>query len=417
MIPAIQTVLQKNNIPKSENKTNMKTQQKVNDVGLRQDVFQKNQPSFKGIKLPSGEYSIEEVRYAKKVVEKVGDAWKKELYKREYNRHKHSHGVIVAEGQNKFAKFTDRLIVDTMTLGLGEIFYQTRNVVDSQKAKNTVSRMSKVVSDVRHIKYKEDTAALEKAELSALRRLEYQKKLIEIKEERIQPEILDTIQRQREGRYVDLPNNIMFANKDEKINEELINWTIENANANVKTVDAKKVELLDVLDEAEEHFQETGDWNLIHVKNMDSLLNKESADESVIESMKDIMSATAEDYHTTILFSAAHPEKLDSIALQPHRVRQIDVTDITSPINMDIKDAISRVHDEKNIKETPLSVVNDLLLIANKDDKYKMDWQNTFSKSIYNDVRNNLKQKFLQEDHPNGVEYMNILGRATKNLI
>ena len=53
---------------------------------------------------------------------------------------------------------------------------------------------------------------------------------------------------------------------------------------------------------------------------MDDLLDRSKSGNDIIESMKDLMSCSAEDYHTTVLFITDKPEKLDEIALQPHRV-------------------------------------------------------------------------------------------------
>ena len=131
------------------------------------------------------------------------------------------------------------------------------------------------------------------------------------------------------------------------------------------------------LEQAEDDYQNTGDWNLIAVKGMDNLIDHNKSEDWVVESMKDIMSATAEDYHSTLIFSSTHPETLDSIALQPHRVKKIKTADIKTPKDMDREDAKVRLMDSQNAKNTPISTINDLLLVANADDSLKLSWEHT----------------------------------------
>jgi len=382
----------------------------------QKDVFQKSL-AFKGIKLPSGEYDINAVRYAKKVVAQGGDGWKNRLYEKIYKREKDSHGPILSKGMAKAGKTLDRVNVDIITLGLGEVFFYLRNLSDKQVAKDEVLKMTKIVNDVKHRKLKEDAAVIKKTEQVTMRMLEYKKDVNTAKDMKIKPELLDLLQRKREGRPTAMPNNVMFYSKEDVINNDLINWTKENANANVKTVDLKEDDLLEVLEKAEKDYKETGDWNLIHAKNMEDLINPEKSDNTTIETMKDIMGAVAEDYHSTIIFSTKNPEKLDYIALQPHRVKTLDLSNIKSPKTMCLEDAKERVHNPENIRENPLGVINDILFIANGHTNKELEWEFSLSDNVYRDVRNNVLEKFVKEDNPEGLEYMSIFNKAYHNLI
>ena len=53
---------------------------------------------------------------------------------------------------------------------------------------------------------------------------------------------------------------------------------------------------------------------------MEKLLNPKYNSKPNIACMKDLMSSASEDYHSTIVFSAKDPKKLDPGALATHRV-------------------------------------------------------------------------------------------------
>lgn len=131
----------------------------------------------------------------------------------------------------------------------------------------------------------------------------------------------DFIYREREGKLSDIPNCIMITGGDEKYQKEVIQWIADKSPCRFVTVEYGK-NILEKLEQQGATFKKPGtDHTLIHYIGMDKLINPKTASFSCIESMKDIMSSTVEDYNTTLIFSTQHPEELDSIALQPHRVR------------------------------------------------------------------------------------------------
>ena len=133
---------------------------------------------------------------------------------------------------------------------------------------------------------------------------------------------------EKEGHPVDMPNCLLVVGDDPKYCERMIDWIGKTSNADYKTI-KNGDDILSHLEQYEENYQKTKNRTLLHVKDMESLIDHHKSEDWVVESMKDIMSAAAEDYHTTIIFQTQDPSKLDSIALQPHRVRKkFNINDI-----------------------------------------------------------------------------------------
>ena len=138
----------------------------------------------------------------------------------------------------------------------------------------------------------------------------------------------DLVLNEKEGHPVDMPNCLLVVGDDPKYCERMIDWIGKTSNADYKTIE-KGDDILAHLEQNEENYQKTKNRTLLHVKDMESLIDHSKVKDRTVESMKDIMSAAAEDYHTTIIFQTQDPSKLDSIALQPHRVKkQFNINDI-----------------------------------------------------------------------------------------
>lgn len=136
----------------------------------------------------------------------------------------------------------------------------------------------------------------------------------------------DLVVRLKEDRPTEMPNCLMVKGTDPLYCEKMIDWIGKTGNANFVKI-TNEENIVGHLEMLEENYHKTKEWSLLYIKNMDDLINHKKASERVVEGMKDIMSAAADDYHTTIIFSTAHPEKLDQIALQPHRVKKPFVLD------------------------------------------------------------------------------------------
>lgn len=221
----------------------------------------------------------------------------------------------------------------------------------------------------------------------------------------------DLVLRIREGRPTDMPNCIMLSNKNNNINEELIKWTADNVNGKFVTI-KNGDDILAHLEQAEENYQQTGDWNLMYIKDMDKLIDHNEVQDNIVEGMKDIMSAAAEDYHTTIIFSSTHPETLDKIALQPHRVKKIATDKVISPDELYVEDAKNRVKDIKNAQKTPMSTINDLLTISGASKDSKLVWE--YTPEQFKEAEAIITSRF---DKVKDSQYVQIFNEAVKHLV
>lgn len=352
---------------------------KTNEIA--KDTFQAN-VSFKGEKLFTDEYKKEEIEFAKSKMDQTDDKWKLDLYRKIYEDlllHRKPYDVQTrGGGKTQFDPNNpvERFLLGIFTLGLTELMVQIENMGFRKEAKDSVKKMEILRAELQNLKMKEEVAEAQKAEEFSKHKLEYLKKLNDVKEKQMNPKLLDLIQREREGRPTDMPNCIMLSNKNDTINNELIKWAGENVNGrfiSIKNGD----DILAHLEEAEENYQNTGDWNLIYVKDMDKLIDHNEVKSRIVEGMKDIMSSAAEDYHSTLIFSSTHPETLDKIALQTHRVKKIDTKGIITPEDMSVENAKQRAVDLKAAKTTPISTINDLLTAAKADSSLKLNWNHT----------------------------------------
>ena len=119
----------------------------------------------------------------------------------------------------------------------------------------------------------------------------------------------------KEQPLLEKANCLLFVGKDESKTKDAIDWFMNTAKQNNHSVDlfAKDFDFVEYLEQAEEQFQKTGKWNLIYAKNMDKAINPSEVEDYTIAGMKAIMCATADDYHTTLLFQTKDAAKLDDI--------------------------------------------------------------------------------------------------------
>lgn len=357
---------------------------------------------------PSGNYSEEDIRIAKNsLIENVTDLDKK-LYE---NRYKHlkdtrpeweisvySDWGDVYEYKLDMNKKSTRISQAFSSFGMSEIKLQQENAKFRTEAKKYVDKIKILRADMINEKYSEvaETANINAKE--AANKVEYINKINKIKENQIYPLFIDLIQREREGKLSDVPNCVMISCGNEQVNKELVDWTSKNTNARFKSINYNQ-NLLEQLELAEKNFQETGDWNLIYIKDGDNLINPKKASFSCIESMKDIMSSTVDDYHSTLLFDSTKTEELDSIAMQPHRVRQISAN-IKSLDEMNIESAINRLTLKRAV-DLPINTINDLITVFQlKVQKlkvaYRVEGLSTVEKEI-SKIQSQLKDANLEQ--------------------
>lgn len=211
---------------------------------------------------------------------------------------------------------------------------------------------------------KSKRAAIESLKLQ--RESEYISNLADIKTNQITPLLLDLIIREGRGKLTEMPNCVMIACGTEGVNNDLVEWTKNNAGCRVVTMDSPN-DIVTQLDNSEASYQETGMWTLMHVKNFADRIDPCKSEFETIESMKDIMSAASEDYHTTILFAAEHPEKLDEIALQSHRVEPI-TANLRTAKEINVEDA------RKRLEQYDIKIDEGLLYLDYKGCNYSKDY-------------------------------------------
>lgn len=149
--------------------------------------------------------------------------------------------------------------------------------------------------------------------------------------EEINSKFCDNINLERRGTYIKhIPNCLMFEIKND--GEEIfpVEWTKRIADCNfVYLADRNNDDLADALWEelkkSKDIFEQTKYRTLIHVEGFDRLITKGQNSFENIDSLKDIMVRTANDFGATIVFSTKDPSRLTSEAIQPQRVTRIQV--------------------------------------------------------------------------------------------
>jgi len=106
--------------------------------------------------------------------------------------------------------------------------------------------------------------------------------------------------------------------------ESAIDWTGKNANCHF--VQIKHTDKISAhFKEAEARYKETGGRTLLHIEGFDQLLNPNLTPDDKIESLKSVLSSSAKNYHSTIIFSTKDTLQLNNEAIQPNRMERIDV--------------------------------------------------------------------------------------------
>ena len=367
--------------------------EKANITATKQqeDTFEKTIPSFKGssIRKLKQRFTSEEIFYAKKNLSKDLGNLKEEVYKQVYAHLKATRPDWEGEsrGHQKFRVDMnnpyERTLLGIMTFGLSEVAVQIENAGFRKDARSKADDITIIRAELESIRLNECIAETTKEVAKNENEIKFKAMIDKVINEDIKPKLIYPIQRFLEGKEDVIPNCIMISHKDPDVNNILVNSIEDLVNADYKTIDISQ--LSTKLDEAEENYQKTRNWNVLRVNNLEDRINPEKSLNKVISSMKNIMTSTAEDYHSTLLFTTLQPEKLDEIALQPHRVTKINVQDIKTIKEMNREDAIKRLEDENYSINMPISALNDLLLINNSD--VRIGWD--YNEKDYNNVKEN----------------------------
>ena len=236
------------------------------------------------------------------------------------NRVKNSLSEYAAE--NLPEKTWKRVLVAVGSLGLSEgiahlsakirINKETGEILESMR-QNQDTQRSIINSDISDTNASTDWT-LERMELEA----NYALAMDKIKREQIVPLFIAPVFNKTE-----VPNCLMISCGTENINKELIEWTKAESPCEIVTLNDDD-DIVEALEKAEEHYQQTGERTLMHIRNFDTLINPKTSDDETIGAMKSIMGDCSEAFHTTILFSSQNPDELDRIATASHRVRRVE---------------------------------------------------------------------------------------------
>lgn len=151
-------------------------------------------------------------------------------------------------------------------------------------------------------------------------------------------EYCDKVNLERQGTHIDkISNCLMF--EVQNYGDEIfpVEWLKKTADCNfVHLSDSNNDALMDNLEEelkkSKDTFEQTKRRTLIHVEGFDRLITKGQNSFENIDSLKDIMNRSANDFGATIVFSTKDASKLTSEAIQPHRVTPFIVNNLKTDL-------------------------------------------------------------------------------------
>lgn len=263
---------------------------------------------------------------------------------------------------NKKYPYTDIAIITIGTTGLGGaigegMYYldKSTNNESIKKAEQDKVEFQKTVNDAgaeiqtktSELKtamedYNKTTKSIDKIVDDKIKNVEFKKVI-----ERFKSKFSEQITRVNEGKSAPIPNGIMLIGDNAELNNKLIVHLGKISDCDftqIKNTD----NILTHLKKAKTNYEGTGRRTLLHIDNFDQLLNPEITQAHVIADLKDIMSDTSADFHSTIIFSAKDPSKLDSITIQPHRVEEKIEVNINQADYEKMKPAIQEMEELSN---------------------------------------------------------------------
>ncbi len=235
-----------------------------------------------------------------------------------------------AKGVHDFEEWYERVIGAIFTLGYTEI----NNIISRNRDRKRelycanfalMEDRKKLIKDI-DFAIKGNTQSSETAYEQA-KRIQTRETKEEAVKSQIQTKFLEFIKMDQDGKPVsEFPNCIMLVGKNIPYMQTLIDWTAENADCNYVKIpynmdnSALQETLGEKLDEAEENYHNTGTRTIIYVNGMEKLLSPTKNTDGNIACMKEMMNTADKNYHSTIIFTAKDPSKLDPGTMVSHRV-------------------------------------------------------------------------------------------------
>ncbi len=304
------------------------------------DSFTKSDKlTFKGKQYASGYYEDDEIEIAKRFINQKGTDWKntirQESKKGFSELFDESNGIFHALGpfdqcDGSFARVT----IAICTLGASEVVMSPitgtemaiRNSKHKKAVEKKIQRISTLIPDIVAEQLQGEQKATLAVSEKALEKVKHTEEVQKLKNQ-LKEAFSDRVNMEKRNEPVKMPNCIMLVDEHDDLSKELVNWIGENSECNFKKLadsnkDTLQETLADTLDEAKETFDKTKIRTLIAVEDFGDLITPEKNKLANIEGLKKIMNTCA-NAGATIIFREKNPSRLNSEAIQPHRVASI----------------------------------------------------------------------------------------------
>ena len=163
--------------------------------------------------------------------------------------------------------------------------------------------------------------------------------------------------------------------------------------------------MINALEDAGERFKQTGRKTILHVKDMQDLINpKKNADEMIAE-MKDYMQCSVRDYQTIYTLAMTNPEELQLETVQPHRIgMRIRFT------GLDKKQARGQMDELLKLKDETKDAVDELTRIysSHTEELHGMRLKYLDRYKVFVEKRDKLRQLY-QNPEENRAKILAIL--------
>lgn len=368
------------------------------------DVFSlsKNQQkvNFKGKQYPSGFYSDDEIRLAKKYlhIENYDDALLDEIWKGYSAASKIFKHNKTNENMLNTAKKVEKLMWDLkneiwekdrkiaeLNLKITQKNIETESMHKKQKELEEKIEKEKIQFKKRHIQnekikneikneIKKQIDLNEKIKSELARKFNLEKKIIKAKNN-LTNNFINLIKAENRQKIENplnnssnsiFPNGIMITGMNNAAQDDLIRWCSQESDCELKEIDFEKLTQAEALKElsntaknAKKIYSSKGKRTLIYVKDFEKFSTRTEYNENIISKMKALLSNCSEKYNSTLVFRTNNPEKLDTEIMADHRFpikinlgEKISLFDfLESATPQETINQIKRITDRKDIPE------------------------------------------------------------------
>lgn len=226
---------------------------------------------------------------------------------------------------------SQRVLLDIFTLGVPEVINQVTKQYEKLQVNKSIDvdvnkkRELICLALLYMLKAKEEIVSTTKDFAKTALDVQASK---EPAKELLQQRLIQSIRDYKSNQNIDVPNCVMITGNNPYVAKDLEKWVEEQCGENINCVklSSKKdsaqmyENILEALETAEENYQETNKRSVIFVNGMEKLLRNDINDSDDIATMKDYMDKAGRYFHSTIIFYAKEPNKLDPGTVVSHRV-------------------------------------------------------------------------------------------------